>query len=180
MQKHTNIFLIGFRCTGKSTVGKALAQSLGRSFVDADKVLEQQAGMTIAQIVEKEGWQGFRSREKSLVEELCKGRGKVVAPGGGAVLDADNSALMRENGFVAWLNASAPTIAARMEADAATAGQRPSLTGKGVLEEVCQVLEQRGPIYEKTAHFKVETDGLSIEDVANTVENAFQKSLEGL
>ncbi len=180
MKKSANIFLIGFRCTGKSTVGKALAQSLGRSFVDADLVLEQQAGASIAQIVEKEGWQGFRSREKALVMELCKSSGKVVAPGGGAVLDEQNAALMSENGFVVWLNASAPTIAGRMEADAATAGQRPSLTGKGVLEEVCQVLEQRDPIYEKTAHLKVDTDGLSVEEVAQTVENAFKKIIEEL
>jgi shikimate kinase len=180
MNKNANIFLIGCRCTGKSSVGRLLAQSLGRGFVDADKVLEQQAGISIAQIVEKEGWQGFRSREKPLVEALCRGRGKVVAPGGGAVLDADNAALMGENGFVVWLDASAQTIAARMEADAATARQRPSLTGKGVLEEVCQVLKQRGPIYEKAAHLKVETDGLSIAEVAKAVEAAFEKALEGL
>ena len=160
-----NIYLIGYRCTGKTSVGKLLAAMMDKPFVDADVLLEKEAGKTIAQLVEQEGWEGFRKREKELLARLAQAENHVIAPGGGIVLDPENVALMKGSGLVAWLRASEDVVASRMAQDGKTAGQRPSLTGVGVLEEIRAVMEKRQPLYQAAADLEVDTGSLSVPEV---------------
>ena len=164
-----NIYLIGYRCTGKTTVGQILAKKLDKNFVDADYELEKEAGKSIALIVEKEGWEGFRKREKNVIARLSGLSDYVIAPGGGAVLDPDNALAMKNTGLVVWLIASPEIIAERMGADEKTEGQRPSLTSQGVLDEIKSVLKQRTPIYRKAADTELSTDYLSIQELAEKI-----------
>jgi shikimate kinase len=145
-----NLFLIGYRATGKSTVGALVAQGLGWSFVDADAVLESQAGRSIREIFETEGEAGFRARESGLLKEICRQSQQVVATGGGVVLAAQNRELLAQSGDCAWLEADAATIESRMQADPMTAGRRPNLTIGG-RAEIGNLLGKRQPLYELCA-----------------------------
>src|SRR5258708_15034138 len=102
----SSIFLIGMMGAGKSTVGRLLAASSGLEFVDCDRELEHRAGPSIANIFELEGEAGFRLREAQLLDELTRRPGVVLATGGGAVLTADNRALLRARGLAIYLQAS--------------------------------------------------------------------------
>jgi shikimate kinase len=165
----TNIYLIGSRCTGKTSVGKELARMLCKDFVDTDRFLVEESKMSVAEMVALGGWPFFRKWEKGVLLRLAAGKNVVVATGGGVVLDPDNVEYMRGTGTVVWLSARPDTVVRRMEADAATPGQRPSLTGMGALEEVRAVLEERAPLYSSAGHFTVETDGRTVEEVASAI-----------
>ena len=144
------IYLIGARASGKTTLGRPLADRLGMEFVDTDSHMRDACGMTVARVVEQEGWEGFRRRESAALREVSR-PGRVVATGGGMVLAPENRDFMRANGTVLYLSAPAGVLAARLGAEPCAA-QRPSLTGKSVLDEISDVLEQRAALYGATAH----------------------------
>ncbi len=125
LDHNRNLVLIGGRASGKTSVGKALAQTLGRPFVDLDEVLVAQAGRTIAAIVAAEGWPGFRGREKALVAHYGKLSGQVLAPGGGVVLDPENVTILREHGLVIWLTADPATLSPKAAAGPGERGISP-------------------------------------------------------
>ena len=85
-----NIFLIGYRCTGKTTVGRSLAKSLGRPFFDADKELVKEQRLNISEIVSQKGWDAFREMESMVIKRICDLDNYVVATGGGVVLNDEN------------------------------------------------------------------------------------------
>ncbi|MBW1989896.1 MAG: shikimate kinase [Deltaproteobacteria bacterium] len=171
-----NIYLIGYRCTGKTTAGRALANLISRPFVDADEEFFLRTGSTIAKLVEERGWSAFRKKEKEILSELAKTPGLVVAPGGGAVLDPGNRDIMRKTGLVVWLRASPRTIRERLVLDAVTADQRPSLTGaRSAEDEVEAVLAEREPLYREAAHKELDTEELSPGDVAGIVAQWIDK-----
>lgn len=154
------VFLVGGRGAGKTTVGKALARELSCAFTDMDDFLCARAGMSVADMVAAEGWEGFRAREcaalrEAVAEAAALGRGAVIATGGGIVLDAGNRAFLREKGRVFWLALTPEAAAQRLAASPLTA-QRPSLTGRPLLEEVREVMEARAPLYAGAAHHKVD------------------------
>lgn len=168
-----NIYLTGYRCTGKTTVGRVLAEVTGLGFADADEVLVSRAGRDVAAIVAEEGWDGFRDRESAVLGHLAEHGGLVVATGGGVVLRPQNTALMRETGCVVWLTAEPSVIRGRMGADSVTASRRPSLTGHDVLSEIEAVLSERGPLYAAAAHVTVATDDLPVSEI---VREIFEKA----
>src|SRR5665648_567654 len=94
-----NLVLIGYRATGKTSVGARLAEVLQRPFLDLDQVLVREAGRSVADIVAQGGWAEFRRLEKQLVARYRAARGQILATGGGGVLDPDNVAALRENGI---------------------------------------------------------------------------------
>ena len=165
---HPVIFLVGYRCTGKTTVARLVAGRLGWPWLDADAVLEERAGCSVRAVFAAEGEAGFRRREADVLEDLCRRGRHVIATGGGVVLGADNRARLRAAGRVVWLTADAETIWRRVQADATTAERRPALTVGG-LAEVRQLLEAREALYRETAHHTVETAGRTPEEVAELV-----------
>jgi shikimate kinase len=170
-----NLYLVGYRCTGKSRAGRLVAGRLRWRFADSDQEVERQAGRAIDQIVAGEGWPGFRKRERVALRQLCLHCDTVVATGGGVVLNSENVDDMRRTGRVVWLRAEIETIAARMQADAQRASQRPSLTGQSAVAEIESVLAERKTLYQAAADFVVETDCLSLLDVADRVVDWFNQ-----
>lgn len=164
-----NLVLIGYRATGKTSVGAELARVLRRSFIDLDQVLVQEAGCSIADLVSREGWEGFRWREKDLVARFAVCQGQVLAPGGGVILDPDNVRLLREHGIVIWLTADPAAIQARLAQDQPRDASRPSLTGSDTIQEVAAVLQTRQPLYQAAAHLIIDTAGLTIPQVVERV-----------
>lgn len=164
-----NIVLIGYRCSGKTEVGKILARKLGWPFVDTDQRVEDHAGLSIHEIVSRFGWEGFRALEARAVRDVCTRDGQVIATGGGAVLDPQNVVHLRRNGWVVWLQADAEEIRRRMRAQERLALVRPSLSGKDALDEIEAVLLERIPFYESAADEQIDTSSLAVEDVVNQI-----------
>lgn len=164
-----NLFLIGYRCTGKTTVGKLLAARLSRRFVDADAEVVADVGMTIAELVAQQGWPAFRQAERTVMERLCQQDHLVVATGGGVVLDEKNIQNMRRAGQVVWLKASPETILSRMKADAASLDQRPALTDHDLAAEIRETLAQRGDLYSAAADAAFDADTAGIKTLADLI-----------
>jgi shikimate kinase len=174
-----NIVLIGYRCSGKTSVGKLLAGELGREFVDLDALLEHQAGTSIESLVGDRGWELFRKLERDLIAEVCRKDGLVIAPGGGAVIQQENVCLLRNNGFVVWLKGEAPILRARMLEEEQAGKVRPSLTGSDSLAEIDEVLALRTPLYHRAADLVVDTSELSAEEVARAIMGKLPVELRG-
>jgi shikimate kinase len=148
-----SIFLVGPRCCGKTTLAGLLAERFGLSCLDTDAILTAEAGMSVAEIVDREGWEGFRQREsRALVAAAVPGA--VVATGGGVVLDPRNRAFMRASGLVVYLDAPAALLGERLARDRGAV--RPSLTGEGSEQELARVLAEREPLYRGSAHCRVD------------------------
>lgn len=109
-----NVVLIGFMGCGKSTVGARLAEMLEFQFVDTDTLIEERAGKTIPEIFDECGEGGFRELESAALRSAAETTFQVISTGGGIVTVPENASLLKEAGFVVWLNASADAIAARV------------------------------------------------------------------
>ncbi|HLL91242.1 MAG TPA: shikimate kinase [Tepidisphaeraceae bacterium] len=161
-----SIFLIGYRGSGKTSVGKRLADRLWQSFVDADAEVVKRANMTIRQIFEQCGEPHFRDLESQVVADLAKLQEHVVALGGGAVLREQNRQAIQGGGHkVIYLKCDPAELHKRIQADTATAETRPALTtlGGGV-EEVEKLLAEREPIYRQMATAELDVTNLTPEE----------------
>jgi shikimate kinase len=163
------IYLIGYRGTGKTTVGRLLAERLGWAFADSDDAVEAAAGRPVATIFASEGESGFRNREAAALSELAARERIVIATGGGAVLRTANRHLLCKSGFVAWLTARPETIWARLDHDPVTAARRPNLTAAGGIDEVKHLLAAREPLYREIADFTADADAPSPVAVAAAI-----------
>jgi shikimate kinase len=163
------IFLIGYRGSGKSTVARALARRLGWRWVDADALLEERHGRSIAQIFAAEGEAGFRDKESAILAELCKQQQSVIATGGGVILRVENRERLKAAGLCVWLTAGPATIWERLQTDATTAARRPALTVGG-LAEVEELLRVREPLYRDCAHLSVSAVERSPEEIADDIQ----------
>ena len=168
-----NIILIGYRCSGKTSVGKKLAQKLGRPFVDTDERLMEKHGRSVSSLVKDEGWEGFRRLERDVILDVCAEDSSVIASGGGAILDPENVAAMRKNGRVVWLKVSPQTVRQRMARDENTDELRPALTSKGLYAEIVDVLQARSPIYEQAMEYTIDTEGKTIVEIAGNIIEKF-------
>ena len=164
-----NLILIGFRGTGKTTIGKMLAQRLGKEFVDADEYLEQKEGKTIKDIFAEGGEKLFREIETHVIAELCRLDDRVVATGGGAILREENVRAFKKSGIVILLEADTDTIYKRIHKDTLTEQRRPNLTNQGGYQEIEYLLEYRKPLYNRTADFVINTTSMSAVDAANKI-----------
>lgn len=151
--------------TGKSVVGRQLARRLKRNFIDLDKMIEQQADQTIAQIFALEGEAGFRRRESEAVEALSKLSNHVIAAGGGVVLDEANLERLKRCGRMVCLTARPEVILKRT---AASLPSRPLLSGPEPAARIEELLRLRHPFYAK-AQVTVDTSDRSVEEVVEEV-----------
>jgi shikimate kinase len=156
-----NLALIGYRGCGKSRVGRRLADRLGLAFADADIELERRAGRPIAAIFQSDGEPAFRDLEESTLADLSATHRGILATGGGAILRPSNRERLRDWGFVVWLQATPAAIRSRLS----RATDRPSLTGRGFLDEIEEVLAARSSLYAETADVAIDTTGLEPDAV---------------
>ena len=164
-----NIVLIGYRCSGKSAVGKILAKDLGLKLVDTDQVLAERVGRTIDQYVAENGWDSFRMIEKMVVRSVSGRDNQVIATGGGVILDRENVHYLRESGWVVWLRASLSTLLERMNRDEESGRVRPALAGVSPLAEIEAVLAQRTPLYDRAGDYVVNTDEKSPRAISEKI-----------
>jgi shikimate kinase len=164
-----NVFLIGYRCSGKTTVGKSIAMTIDWSFVDSDLLIIKKNGNSIKDIIDTAGWDAFRRMERSTMRQICTKDRQVVATGGGVVLDADNIKAMKTSGTVVWLEASAASIQERMRQDKKTEDFRPALTDKGRMEEIEDMLLKRNPYYESASDFSIHTDDVPLDEITQNI-----------
>lgn len=171
MKEVRNIVLTGFMGTGKTTVGKTLAEWVTFDFADMDSLIEQEAGKTIPEIFAAEGEAGFREREREAARRLAQGSKQVIATGGGTVKDPENMEALRETGIIVCLTASVDTILQRTEAQ----GQRPLLDAAGEDRKAAveKLLAERDSLY-KDADYLIETDGKTPDEVAGEIFSRFE------
>lgn len=161
-----NLVLIGYRGTGKSVVGKQLAEQLQMPYFGADAEIVNKAGMSIPDIVTAFGWPKFRDIESAVVRDLAGRDNVVIDTGGGVIERPENIETLRQEGRIFWLKASVETIVSRIEGDT----QRPALIeGKTFTDEVAEVLEGRTPKYRAAAHHEIDTDPLTPEQVTEAI-----------
>lgn len=172
-----NLFLIGPMGAGKSSVGRRLARRFGLPCADLDARIEEHTGASVATIFEIEGEAGFRRRETAMLAELVRQRGIVLATGGGAVLSADNRALLQAHGFVVWLDTSVEAQLQRLVHDR----QRPLLEHVSDRRTRLQQLAAvRDPLYRAVADLTIngnaqETCSQAAARIAAVLEQRWQR-----
>jgi len=173
-EKTPNIALVGFMGSGKTTVGRLLADRLGWQFIDTDAIIEQEAGCGIPTLFQGEGEAAFRDRETRAVCAACAGANRVIATGGGAVLRQENVAALRDFCFVVWLTARPEVVVERTKAQAAA---RPLLArgADDLLTHVLTMLGTRGPCYQRAAHLIVDTSDRTPEAVAAEIVRKWER-----
>lgn len=170
-----NIVLIGYRCSGKTAVGRLLAKELGRNFLDTDVLIEDKAGCSIEALISRDGWDRFRDIEKRTIKNVSERDNLVIATGGGAIMDEDNVKNLKRNAFVVWLRGDTDILKRRMDKDLREGKIRPSLTGDDPAAEIDKVLNRRGPLYQKAGDMEVDTSLLTIREVADSIIKSLQK-----
>ena len=159
-----NIVLVGFMGTGKSTVGRVIAQKLGFHFIDTDDVIEQTSKAKISDIFAEHGEVYFRDLESQAVKSVALMKNQVVATGGGVVLRSSNIDLLRTGGPIFCLNATPKAIWDRVR----SSRSRPLLRGPDPLKKIETLLDKRTPYYALADH-QIETTGVSVDRVANEI-----------
>lgn len=166
-----NIVLIGFMGSGKTSVGQKLSQELALSFVDTDDVIEERAGKSIKQIFTEEGEEAFRFLERKIVREVSAPEGKVIACGGGVVLDPRNVKALKRKGVFFYLKTSTEVICKRTKASF----ERPLLQVANKKGQIEKLLCLREKTYQEVADFTIDTSNLSINQVVEEIKKKFKQ-----
>lgn len=169
-----NIVLIGFMGTGKTIVGKQLAKRLGFNYLDIDREIEKNTGMTISEIFQTQGESRFRDMEAEAISATSGLSNTVISTGGGAVLRSENLRCLRENGILICLSAKPETIYERVR----HSKSRPLLQTEDPLNTIRQLINQREPYY-RQADMVVETDGLSPSQIVDEIINSIKGMKHG-
>ncbi len=160
-----SIVLIGYRGSGKTTIGQKLADRLWQELIDTDKLIVKKAGKNIKEIFEQDGEPRFRDLETEVVKEVVKLQDAVISLGGGAVLREENRQAIKEAGHkVIYLKCDPAELLKRIEADGATSLMRPGLTQLGGIEEIERVLAEREAIYRGMKTAELDVTNLSPEE----------------
>ena len=159
-----NIVLVGFMGSGKSTLGRVLHKKLAYPLLDTDELIEEQEGKSVKEIFANEGEDAFRLLESKLLEDMvttgCNRH--IISTGGGMVLREENRALLRQLGFVAWLECSAEDTYTRTSRN----NDRPLLQCEDPMAAIKQILGERTPLYEAVAHLKINTSDLAFDEIS--------------
>ncbi len=161
-----SIFLIGYRGSGKTTIGRRLADQLWQQFLDSDELIVRQAGKTIREIFDQDGEPAFRAIEAMVVRDLARLGDHVISLGGGAVLREENRSALKEGAHkVVYLRCEPETLLRRILADPSTANSRPHLTGLGgTLEEIRSLLAVREPLYREAMTAELDVTNLTPDE----------------
>jgi shikimate kinase len=162
---NTNIALIGFMGTGKSTIGKILAAKLNKRFVEIDELIEQKAGKTINTIFQQDGEIVFREMEIAAIKQVSLQDDQIIACGGGVVLNTINIDRLKQNSFLIYLTASPDEILKRTSKNSS----RPLLNTIDKTFRIKELLKFRNPLYEKAADITINTTKLNIEAVVQII-----------
>ena len=160
-----NIFLVGPMGAGKSTIGRHLSEQLGYQFSDSDQLIQERTGVDIPTIFEFEGEAGFRQRERVVIEELTQGKGRVLATGGGAILDPENRRAMTARGSVVYLYCTPEQQYKRTMRDR----NRPLLQQGDPLSILERLMAERDPLYREIADLVVTTDRRNAQGVVKII-----------
>ncbi len=176
----SNIVLVGFMGTGKSEVGRRLAERTKRKLIDVDSVVESE-GTSIAEIFAAEGERGFRRRERSTIERVSRASNAVIATGGGAVLDSANVRNLKRSGVVVYLKTGVDELVRRLEGT-----DRPLLrpaegppTKTELRKRIARLLTERTPLYEGAADHVVACDGRRPSEIADEIARRLERSADG-
>jgi len=166
-----NIFLVGMMGAGKTTVGKLLAQQLGKTFVDSDEEIQHRTGVTIPHIFDVEGEAGFRQREANVIQDLVRLDNLVLATGGGAVLNGQNRDALRCNGIVVYLRSSVHDLWQRTRHDR----NRPLLQTADPRATLKILYEQRDPLYAEVADLVIPTGKQSVQSLVMQLQQELER-----
>ncbi len=169
MKSKPNLYLVGFMGTGKSTVGRQVAQRMGLNFVDSDHAIEVEQGKSIPEIFAAQGESAFREMEKVFIETGLSAEGNVVSCGGGLAVQPGMLELLKSRGLVFSLIASAKGIYERTR----YSSNRPLLQVEDPLAEIEKLLAVRDPIYQQ-AHCCILTEGRTVPEVVNHVCRSYK------
>jgi len=159
------LWLIGMMGAGKTEVGRAVAEQLGVAFIDTDAEVATAAGVTIAELWDRDGEDAFRDLETAQLAAAAECDGVVVATGGGAVVQPENVAMLRGSGIVVWLDAPVAVLEGRV----AGGGGRPLRDGGVAGSRTTEISQAREGLYAAAAHHRIATDTKSLDDVAGEV-----------
>jgi shikimate kinase len=163
----TNVAMVGFMGTGKTSVGQELAKKLGWQFIEVDALIEHLAGKSIPDMFASDGEITFREWEIEAIKQVARGKHQVIACGGGAVLNTINIARLKESSVMVLLTASPDTVLKRTSADRDT---RPVLMGaQDPAARIKELLKFRKPYYERSADIVINTSKLSLTEVADSI-----------
>ena len=161
-----NVALIGFMGTGKTAVGRTLAERLNREFVEMDSLIDQKAGKSIPEIFAQDGEIAFRELEIEITKEISGRKNLVIACGGGVVLNKINIDRLRQEGVIVYLNASPEVILKRVASEEV---QRPLLEVYDPILTIREMLKFRKPFYDRAADIRIDTSKLDIDAVAKQI-----------
>ena len=169
-----NIFLIGMMGAGKTTVGKLLAQQMGKTFIDSDEEIQQRTGVTISHIFDIEGEAGFRQRETTVIQELVKLDNIILATGGGAILSEQNRNALCRNGVVVYLKSMVYDLWQRTRHDR----NRPLLQTADPRARLKELHEQRNPLYTQAADLVIPTGKQNVHSLVLQLQQELNRFSE--
>lgn len=164
-----NIVLTGFMGTGKTTVGRRLAEDLKVPFVDVDRQIEKETGRSVRAIFESEGEAHFRELERKMILKLSEKDRHVIATGGGALLHPENRDALKRNGCLVCLTAKSGTLLERLKDDMS----RPLLSSDDPAGDIERLMKARGSVY-ALADIQIQTDGKTIAEAAAAIREALR------
>jgi shikimate kinase len=151
MKLTKNLVLIGMRGSGKSAIGKILAETLNCNFIDIDQTIEKNENKTIPEIVKKHNWKHFRDLESKYTTQTAEQKNTVIATGGGVILREKNMRILKKNSIIIFIHSPIKQLAKRIAKD----NDRPSLTGKTPQAELSEIWKARKTLYKKYADIQI-------------------------
>lgn len=174
MHVYQNIYLIGFRASGKTTLAAQISSSYGLAFLDTDEIIQQNSGMSIEKMVAGHGWDYFRDMEEKAIAETTMSRGLVAATGGGVVLRESSRNILKDKRYLTvYLKAPPELIIKRLQGEPLQ-GQRPPLSNLSLEDEISEALAKRSPLYHECADLVLEA-GDTTEKLTAAVMEKFSR-----
>ncbi|NBI06659.1 shikimate kinase [Senegalia massiliensis] len=169
----TNIVLIGFMGTGKTTNGRRLSRKLKKEFIDTDFLIEKKENMKVEDIFKKYGEVYFRELENQIIKEISKKENKIISTGGGTILNPQNIQLLKKNGFIFLLQSSTDNIIYNLKN---SYKKRPLLEKKNWTKEVSILLNKRRKLYYRDADFVIKVDNKNHYTIVNEISRLYFKN----